>query len=66
LGENRANILVLGIWASVSEPHLIMLTCEPHTSGTQVVLICDAIVNLGHEITCNIQSYTLASHQYYR
>jgi len=26
-------------WASVSEPHLIMLMCEPHTVLSQVVPI---------------------------
>jgi len=30
-------------WVSVSETHLIMLTCEPHTVRAQAVLIGDSI-----------------------
>jgi len=30
-------------WASVREPHLIMLMCEPHTVCAQVVSVGDSL-----------------------
>jgi len=46
----------------VSEPHLIVLTCEPHTVGTRTVLICHITVNLGRKITCNVWKIILWHH----
>jgi len=49
----------------MSNHHLIVLTCEPHTGCTQVVLICHKAINLGHEITQRTKNYTLTSYRYY-
>ena len=49
----------------MSEPHLIMLTCEPHTSGTRAVLTSHITINLGHEITCNVRQIILWHHSWY-
>ena len=46
----------------MSEPHLIILSCEPHTSGIRAVSICHITVNIGHEILCNTWKILLWHH----
>ena len=38
-------------WASVNEPHLTVLTCEPHTVHSQAVLICHGCDVIRPEMT---------------
>ena len=38
-------------WASVNEPHLTVLTCEPHTVCSQAVLICHGCDVIRPEMT---------------
>ena len=49
-------------WVSMSEPHLIVLTCEPHTSCTRAVSIFHKTINLGHEMMLNMWQITLWHH----